>query len=273
MKTHLQNLLSQNKKLFVPFITAGDPNGEATIGLALALQKAGASAIELGIPYSDPLADGPVIQRASQRALAEGMNIVKAMELVPVMRENGLTIPIILFTYYNPVLQLGKESFFALAEKNTIDGLLIPDLPFEESGDLRESCRQHGVTFISMVAPTSSGRLKKIVSSAEGFLYCVSSLGVTGSRKTFDKRIFDFLEEVKQEADVPVLVGFGVSTRQHVEELTKTCDGVVVGSALIEEVERLSQKLKDPDARIAAFEEFQKKAASFVLPAEVEIGS
>jgi tryptophan synthase alpha chain len=272
MQEYLQKQLEQNKKLFIPFITAGDPNGEATIGLALTLQKAGAAAIELGIPYSDPLADGPVIQRASQRALSEGMNIVKAMELVPSMRERGLTIPIILFTYYNPVLQLGKESFFTLAEKNTIDGLLIPDLPFEESGELRESCKQHGVTFISMVAPTSVQRLKKIVSSAEGFLYCVSSLGVTGSRKTFDQRIFDFLSEVNREASVPVVVGFGVSSREHVDELTKVCDGIVVGSALIEEIERLSSKLKEADSLDAALLEFEEKAGSFVSDAKVSTG-
>lgn len=272
MQAYLQKQLQQNKKLFIPFITAGDPSGDATIELALSLQKTGATAIELGIPYSDPLADGPVIQRASQRSLSEGMNIVKAMELVPSMRQRGLTIPIILFTYYNPVLQLGKESFFALAEKNTIDGLLVPDLPYEESEDLRESCKQHGVTFISMVAPTSSQRLKKIVSSAEGFLYCVSSLGVTGSRKTFDTRIFDFLSDVKREASVPVVVGFGVSSKEHVDELTKVCDGVVVGSALIEVVERLALRLKDPDSMRTALLEFEEKAASFVSDAKVNIG-
>ncbi|MDQ0228760.1 tryptophan synthase subunit alpha [Metabacillus malikii] len=250
-------------KLFIPFITAGDPDPDTTVEIALALQNAGASAIELGIPYSDPVADGPVIQKASSRALANGMNIIQAMELVPKMRKKGLNIPIILFTYYNPVLQLEKESFFALLRKNTIDGLLIPDIPFEESEELRKQCKEHSIAFISLVAPTSSSRIKMIAEHAEGFIYCVSSLGVTGVRNTFDRSITTFLDEVKKYSKVPVVVGFGVSTREQVEEFCKICDGVVVGSALVREIERLQPNLANEHLRKEAINDFTTYAQTF----------
>lgn len=250
-------------KLFIPFITAGDPNGDATIDIAVALQEAGAQAIELGIPYSDPVADGPVIQKASSRALQNGMNIIKAMKLVPEMRKKGLNIPIILFTYYNPVLQLEQESFFALLRENTIDGLLIPDIPFEESKELRQKCQEHSISFISLVAPTSSSRIKMIAEKAEGFVYCVSSLGVTGVRKQFDSSIKSFLDEVKLYSNVPVVVGFGVSTREQVEQLAEICDGVVVGSALVSEIARLQTQLMNESTRKLAIDEFREFAQRF----------
>ncbi|TXC93281.1 tryptophan synthase subunit alpha [Metabacillus litoralis] len=249
--------------LFIPFITAGDPYSDCTIDLAIALQDAGASAIELGIPYSDPVADGPVIQRASSRALQSGMNIVKAIKLVPEMRKKGLEIPIILFTYYNPVLQLDQESFFALLRENTVDGLLIPDIPFEESEELREKCQEHSISFISLIAPTSSNRIKMIAENAEGFVYCVSSLGVTGERKNFDKSIENFLNEVKRYSKVPVVVGFGVSSKEQVEELASICDGVVVGSALVREIERLGASLVNENTRQEALDEFKAFASNF----------
>lgn len=261
MKTLFKQPL-QNK-LFIPFITAGDPDSETTINLAVALQDAGASAIELGIPYSDPVADGPVIQKASSRALKNGMNIVKAMKLVPEMRKKGLNIPIILFTYYNPVLQLEEESFFALLRENTIDGLLIPDIPFEESAELRAKCKEHSLSFISLVAPTSSSRIKMIAENAEGFIYCVSSLGVTGVRNTFDSSITDFLEEVKKHSNVPVVVGFGVSTKEQVEQFGSICDGVVVGSALVREIERLQPSLLNESFQAEALSEFTSFARTF----------
>lgn len=261
MKTLFKQPL-QNK-LFIPFITAGDPDSETTISLSVALQDAGASAIELGIPYSDPVADGPVIQKASSRALKNGMNIVKAMKLVPEMRKKGLNIPIILFTYYNPVLQLEEESFFALLRENTIDGLLIPDIPFEESAELRAKCKEHSISFISLVAPTSSSRIKMIAENAEGFIYCVSSLGVTGVRNTFDSSITDFLEEVKRYSNVPVVVGFGVSTKEQVEQFGSICDGVVVGSALVREIERLQPSLLNESYQEEALSEFTSFARTF----------
>ncbi|WLR43731.1 tryptophan synthase subunit alpha [Bacillus carboniphilus] len=232
-------LIQSDKPLFIPYIVAGDPSEIATIDIALSLQKAGASALELGVPYSDPLADGPTIQRAASRSLKRGMSIISAMCLARKMKKAGLTIPIILFTYYNPVLQLGNQNFFALMKENAIEGLLIPDLPFEESEALRANCQENSITFISLLAPTSMNRLEKIVSQAQGFLYCVSSLGVTGERKEFDQSVLSFVEKVKEKSDIPVVVGFGISTREQVQLFQNVCDGVIVGSAIINKIEQL----------------------------------
>lgn len=257
--------IKQDEKLFIPFITAGDPSEDITVDLAIALQAAGAHAIELGVPYSDPLADGPVIQRASKRALNHGMNIIKAIELAGKMKKNGVKIPVILFTYYNPVLQLDIEYFFALLHKNHVSGLLIPDLPFEESNELQKNCRTHGISYISLVAPTSKERLKKIVEQAEGFVYCVSSLGVTGVRQSFDSSISHFIQQVKQLSQIPVAVGFGISTREQVESMNKMSDGVVVGSALVKKIEELQEQLLSSDTRQDALREFEIYAQTFSL--------
>lgn len=243
-----------SKPLFIPFITAGDPAPEVTIDLAVLLQEAGANAIELGIPYSDPLADGPVIQRASNRALKQGMTLKKAMELVPAMRKRGVQIPIVVFTYYNLLLQLGIDQYFALARENEIDGLLVPDLPFEESNELREKAKSENMPLISLVAPTtSSDRLKKIASAAQGFVYCVSSLGVTGVREgEFKQEVYDFLKEVKRFSSVPIAVGFGISSAEQIEQFRNYCDGVIIGSAIVREIEKYHDALLDPEKKLQA---------------------
>lgn len=242
------------RPLFIPFITAGDPTPEATVDLAVLLQEAGANAIELGIAYSDPLADGPVIQRASQRALKNGMTLDRAMSLVPEMRKRGVKIPIIIFTYYNVLLQLGEDQFFAKARKNEIDGLLVPDLPFEESGDLREAAQSANLPLISLVAPTTSKRrLREIVTHSQGFVYCVSSLGVTGVREgEFSKEVYDFLADVKRLSPVPVAVGFGISNVRQIEHLKAYCDGVIVGSAIVRQIEKHKDALSDPSKKTEA---------------------
>ncbi|WP_044748317.1 tryptophan synthase subunit alpha [Bacillus alveayuensis] len=256
--------------MFIPFIVAGDPHPDVTVELALALQNAGASILELGVPYSDPLADGPIIQRAAQRALKHDMTLKKAIELVPLMRKKGLKIPIIIFTYYNPVLQLGEEYFFALARKNNVDGVLIPDLPFEESGHIRQLSEQSGLSFISLVAPTSRKRIEKIASRAQGFLYCVSSLGVTGVRDTLPNELYEFLKEVKTYSNVPVAVGFGISKSEQVQVLKEHCDGVVIGSALVQKIEQLADRLQQEETRKDALSEFQKYAQLLIEPLKCE---
>jgi tryptophan synthase alpha chain len=259
-----ENIKNGSDSLFIPFLTAGDPAPNVTVELALSLQKKGAAVLELGIPYSDPLADGPVIQRASKRALAQGMSLEKAMDLVSVMRDKGLRIPVVIFTYYNLLLQLGTERFFELAEHNDIDGLLVPDLPFEESEELRQQCELHDVDFISLVAPTTSEkRLEQIVSHARGFLYCVSSLGVTGERQQFHGQIAPFLSKVRALSSVPVAIGFGISNRQQMDAFSEQCDGVIVGSAIIRKIESLQDKLMDKDQRASALQEFEQYIASF----------
>ncbi|WFA03476.1 tryptophan synthase subunit alpha [Bacillus sp. HSf4] len=258
------NLKNQSSdKLFVPFITAGDPLPEVSIELAKSLQEAGASALELGVPYSDPLADGPVIQRASKRALDNDMNIVKAIKLGGEMKKNGVHIPIILFTYYNPVLQLDTDHFFALLRQNQIDGLLVPDLPFEESVYLQQECKKQGITYISLVAPTSENRIQKIAEQAEGFVYCVSSLGVTGVRNEFDDSVSSFIRSVKEKSSVPVAVGFGISSFKQVEMMNELSDGVVVGSALVRKIEELKEDLTDLETREQALKTFEEYAKTF----------
>jgi len=253
-----QNKFMCHKKHFIPFIIAGDPNEEITIALALSLQKYGATAIELGVPYSDPLADGPVIQRSSIRARENGMNIEKAICLGKKLRKNGVKIPIILFTYFNPVLQLGENRFFTLMQQNEFDGLLIPDLPFEESYYLREKCLAHHIDLISMVAPTSTNRIEKIAKNAIGFLYCVSSLGVTGERAKFNEQIKNFIQQVKTYSSVPVIVGFGISKREHVETFNQICDGVIIGSAIIRKIEELLPLLNHSSLKYEGVKRFEQ---------------
>ncbi|WP_246942178.1 tryptophan synthase subunit alpha [Bacillus pinisoli] len=266
MTTSVKRTIPATEFLFVPFIVAGFPDEDTTVELALMLQKLGAQALELGVPYSDPLADGPIIQAAAAKALKNGMSIKRAMNLVSVMRKKGVEIPIILFTYYNPVLQLGEESFFALAKENDIDGLLVPDLPFEESGRLRTKCKEEGMFLLSLVAPTSEKRIEMIASEAEGFLYCVSSLGVTGVRKELHDSVYPFLESVKKHANIPVAVGFGISNAEQVTNLLPVCDGVIVGSALLKKLSELEANIQNPDTHVAALQEFEDYVKSIISP-------
>lgn len=260
---HVEN----KKNLFIPFIVAGDPDSETTIELALKLESAGANAIELGIPYSDPLADGPVIQAASARALKKGMTLEKAITLVSSMRKKGLKIPVVIFTYYNLLLQLGLERFFALMSENDVDGLLVPDLPFEESEELRKNCKAENITYISLVAPTTSEvRLKEIVSEAQGFLYCVSSLGVTGTRSEFHPSVYTFLSNVRKYANIPVAVGFGVSQPEQIEQLKDYCDGVIVGSAIVKQIGERENKLLKEETRMEALKEVFQYVYSLTEP-------
>ncbi|RBW70275.1 tryptophan synthase subunit alpha [Bacillus taeanensis] len=262
-ETYVEN----RKDLFIPFIVSGDPSPETTVDLALTLEKAGANALELGIPYSDPLADGPVIQAASARALAHNMSLERSMKLVSKMREEGLKIPVIIFTYYNLLLQLGKENFFALAQENEIDGLLVPDMPFEESEELRVSCEQHNIAYISLVAPTTSeARLTRIAENAQGFLYCVSSLGVTGERQEFHPSVYQFLEKVNAVSPVPVAVGFGISNSSQVEALKDLCGGVIVGSAIVRKIEEQKDFLLDQSKKEQALKSIYDDVSAIIAP-------
>ncbi|WP_082235015.1 tryptophan synthase subunit alpha [Halobacillus massiliensis] len=236
-QTPFQGKLTKTKDLFIPFVVAGDPNPELTIQFALKLQKAGADILELGVPYSDPLADGPTIQRAAQRSLKNGMSLTAAIELVPKLREAGVDIPVVIFTYYNPVLQLGYDRFFEMLEENGAEGVLIPDLPYEESEEIRGLAEEKGVEFISLVAPNSDARIKQITEHAKGFVYCVSSLGVTGERNDMSAEALSFIKKVKEHSKVPVAVGFGISTNEHVKLVREHSDGVIIGSKIIRIIE------------------------------------
>lgn len=222
-----------DQPVFIPYITAGYPNESATLDIALALQEEGASILELGFPYSDPLADGPVIQQSSQKALEQGMTFTKSLQMIKRLRDHGLTIPIVTFTYYNPVFNYGVERFILQAIKMGANGIIIPDLPREEGEELLQICQQNDFAYIPLVAPTSKARLEAIVPEATGFVYCVSSLGVTGVRAQFSDDLESFLEEVSRYAQVPLAVGFGISTREQVDMLSKKVQGIVIGSAII----------------------------------------
>jgi len=242
-------LKSQKRTALMPFLTVGDPDIETTVEIIVQLEAAGADIIELGVPYSDPLADGPVIQRASQRALKHGVTIRTCMETAVKARESGVKMPFILFTYFNPVLQMGLDLFFKEVQTHEISGLIIPDLPIEESEDIRRRADEAGVSFIPLVAPTSNERIEKIVSNASGFVYCVSSLGVTGERSSFHQGVEEFIQTVKKYTNIPVAIGFGISTQEQVAHFSQICDGVVVGSAIVREIESVIPLLNDASTR------------------------
>jgi len=244
-----QLFADRSRKRFIPFLTVGDPTIEATFQLVHALVEAGSDIIELGIPYSDPLADGPTIQKASLRALKNRVTIQDAMQLVRRLRESRLKAGLVLFSYVNPVMQYGVERFFADLAEAGGDGAVIPDLPVEENGPAVAAARKHGLHVISLVAPTSDARIKMIGEQAEGFLYCVSSLGVTGARSELRADLAAFLERVKANTKAPTAVGFGISTPEQVRSLAPHTDAVIVGSAIVREIEKLEDELKDP-ARI-----------------------
>ncbi len=257
----------RGKTRFIPFITIGDPNLEASFQLVHALVEADSDLIELGIPYSDPLADGPTIQRASQRALANRIAMPDALHFVGRLRESGITTPLVLFSYFNPVLQYGLDRFFADLAESGADGIVIPDLPVEENEEAVQAAKRYGVHIISLVAPTSEARISKIGSQASGFLYCVSSLGVTGARTELRADLADFLQRVKASTAVPTAVGFGISTPEQVRELAPHADGIIVGSAIVQEIERNLATLTDPDQMMAGVEKiktFVQRLASAV---------
>lgn len=257
-KQSFQERLKRTRNLFIPFIMAGDPNEDVTVELAYTLQQSGADILELGIPYSDPLADGPTIQEAAGRALQQGMTLKGAIDLVPKIRTRGVDIPIVIFTYYNPVLQYGISKFLKDLQAKDVDGILIPDLPFEESEDIRLLAKTYGIELISLVAPNSEERIKRIAEQATGFLYCVSSLGVTGERKELDQDISSFIKKVKSFSQVPVAVGFGISTPAQVQLMHQHSDGVIIGSKIIRLIKHHQHALMDLDERQAGLKAFQQ---------------
>ncbi len=222
----------KNKKAFIPFVTGGDPSLDLTKDLIIAMEKAGASLIEIGIPFSDPIAEGVVIQEADERSLAAGTTTDKLFDMVKEVRET-VKIPLVFMTYVNPVFTYGKDRFMEKCAECGIDGVIVPDVPFEERMELLPSCEKYGIDLISMIAPTSDDRIQAIAKEAQGFIYCVSSLGVTGVRKEINTDIGTMVEQVKAVADVPVAVGFGISTPDQARKMAGLSDGAIVGSAIV----------------------------------------
>lgn len=231
------NDVFKNKKAFIPFVTAGDPNLDVTEQLVLAMAEAGADLIELGIPFSDPVAEGIVIQKADERALAAGTTTDKIFEMVRRIRTR-CQVPLAFMTYANPVFVYGADRFLANCSQCGIDALIVPDLPFEEKGEILPYCEKHGVTLISLIAPTSRERIRMIAEEAQGFVYCVSSMGVTGVRSEITTDIGQMIALVKAVRDIPCAVGFGISTPEQAKKMTQSADGVIVGSAIVRLVEK-----------------------------------
>lgn len=232
IEERFNKLKTEGKKAFIPYICAGDPSLEESEKIVYALEEAGADVIELGIPFSDPLADGPVIQAASLRSLGGGFKIRKFFDFVKKVRKNS-NVALVAMVYYSTIYGFGKEEFIKLCDESGIDGLIIPDLPYEECDEIDYLIEKTDICLIPLIAITSRDRIPMLVKKAKGFIYCVSSLGVTGERKSFDKKVDDFISEVKKHTDVPACVGFGISKREDVERFDKIADGVIVGSAIV----------------------------------------
>jgi len=226
------------KKAFIPFITAGDQGIDATEKYIRTMAKAGASLIEIGIPFSDPVAEGPVIQAASERALSTGVTTDDIFDMVKRLRTGTepLTIPLVFMTYLNPIYVYGVESFMTRCEEVGIQGVIVPDCPLEEKQELSHQAKTHGVAVISLIAPTSEQRIEEIASQAEGFVYCVSSLGVTGMRSDIKTDLASIVQQIRQYTDIPVAVGFGISTPDQARAMASLSDGAIVGSAIVKQI-------------------------------------
>lgn len=236
----IQNAFS-NGKAFIAFLTAGDPSAECTVNYILEMEKAGADLIEIGIPFSDPTAEGVVIQEASLRALKGGMTTEGVFQIVEEVRKKS-QVPLALMTYLNPVFHYGYEAFFSRCQSLGVDGIIVPDLPFEEKREAEEVAARFGVDVISLIAPTSKERIRLIAKEAKGFIYVVSSMGVTGVRSQITTDIAGMVKEIRAVTDTPCAIGFGISTPEQAAEMAGYADGVIVGSAIVKQIEKYGEK-------------------------------
>lgn len=220
------------KKAFIGFLTGGDPSIAKTKEFILEMVRGGADLVEIGIPFSDPIAEGPVIQEANVRALDAGANTKRMFELAASVREET-DVPLAFLTYLNPVFHYGYEAFFGKCEECGLDGIIIPDMPFEEKDEVAGIAAKYGVDVISLIAPTSDDRIRMIAKEASGFIYVVSSMGVTGVRSEIKTDLTTILEMIRQETKVPCAVGFGINTPEQAREIARNADGVIVGSAIV----------------------------------------
>lgn len=229
---------AEDRIALMPFMTAGFPDVETSVALLKAMAEAGADGIEIGIPFSDPLADGPTIQRASYTALQAGVTPRDSIDIVRRLRAEGVAVPLVLMGYFNTFLALGEEGAISDAASAGADGFIIVDLPPEESDRVRDACREQGLDLIYLLAPTSDdARIAEVIPRASGFIYCVSVTGVTGARSELPQELPGFLRRLRAKTDLPLAVGFGISKREHVEALRGQADAAIVGSALVDIVE------------------------------------
>ncbi len=237
----------------MPYLCAGDPTPELTAKLLLTLEEAGADLIELGVPFSDPIADGPTIQRASERALTHGISLQQILEMVKSLRKKT-EIPIALMSYYNPIFRMGEEAFCKAAQEAGVDGVIVPDLPPEEAQQLLEVAPRYNLATVFLVAPTSPPeRMQLIASVSTGFVYCVSLTGVTGARAILSDEVAPMIAELRKHTDKPISVGFGVSTPEQATQVAQIADGVIVGSAIVNVIE---ENMEDEGKMLAAVKQF-----------------
>ena len=252
----------QNGKAFIPFITCGDPDLETTAAAVRAMAQNGADLIELGIPFSDPTAEGPVIQAANIRALSGGVDTDKIFDFVRDLRAD-VTVPMVFMTYANVVFSYGAEKFISICREIGIDGLILPDIPFEEKEEFSEICRRYDVALISLIAPTSANRIGMIAREAEGFIYLVSSLGVTGVRSEITTDLGAIVKVIRENTDIPCAIGFGISTPAQAKQMAEIADGAIVGSAI---VRLLEQYGREAPAHIGEYVRTMKEAVSTEAP-------
>lgn len=238
--SRISQAFSKNKA-FIAFVTAGDPNLRVTEQLLYAMEEAGADLIEIGIPFSDPVAEGVVIQAANERALAAGTTTDKIFDLVAKARAR-VTVPLVFLTYMNPIFTYGKERFMKRCRESGVDGIIIPDVPYEEKEEVCNVMRHYGIERISMITPTSHERITMIAKEAEGFVYCVSSLGVTGVRSRITTDLESMIEIVRKATDIPCAVGFGIATPEQAKAMAEISDGAIVGSAIVRIVEEYGEQ-------------------------------
>lgn len=235
--TTFRRLRRSGRTALMPFLTLGYPQRDSALSLVPAIADAGADILELGVPFSDPLADGATIQAASQRALRNGMTLHVCLEQVATLRARGATLPFVLMSYYNPILQFGLEAFAASAAVAGVDGLIVPDLPPEEAGAAQAALDAHGVDLVLLLAPTSDAqRITTVAHQSRSFLYLVSLVGVTGARDQLTADLTGFVDRVRAVTDKPLAVGFGIGTPEQAAQVAHIADGVIVGSALVREI-------------------------------------
>jgi tryptophan synthase alpha chain len=232
-------------KAFIPFITAGDPSIEVTEQLIIEMAKAGADIIEIGIPFSDPSAEGPVIQAADVRALSAGTTTDQILEMVKRIRK-VCDVPLVFMTYINPVFSYGTDRFLKTCKEIGVDGIIVPDVPYEERDEIKPFCEKYGIACIPLIAPTSKDRIDLIAKEAEGFVYCVSSFGVTGVREDLGHDFIDMIRRVKLVKDIPCAIGFGISNPDQAKTLSEVSDGVIVGSAIVKIIEEYGKDCIGP---------------------------
>jgi len=256
----LRSLREEEKKSLIIYITAGDPDLKVTEELVYSIAEAGADVVELGIPFSDPLADGPTIQQASQRALNRKVTIPKILSTIEKIRKKS-SVPIALMTYYNPIFYYGLDRFVTSSKAIGVDGLIVPDLPLEESKKLRGITERFGIELISFIAPTSTPeRIDAITKVARGFIYCVSVTGVTGIRENLSLDVAEMIRKIRPYTDIPLAIGFGISNAKQAKEMIKYTDAIIVGSAVVKIIENYQNDLSVLLGQVKSFVKSLKEA-------------